>query len=163
MRSLCGISSSFPELSPSYRQITHALLTRPPLKYKFASFLYTSVRLACVRHAASVHPEPGSNSPKIFRWTIASPKYQFDWLSVDWLISINYLVFALTIPYPVLLDPAQPLSCRNNTTIHLPPCQGLIWLYCKILGSAAVTVITMFLLIKTKGRIPGSCDITPKR
>ena len=23
-----------------------------------------SVRLACLRHAASVHPEPGSNSPK---------------------------------------------------------------------------------------------------
>ena len=25
-----------------------------------------SVRLACLRHAASVHPEPGSNSPKKF-------------------------------------------------------------------------------------------------
>ena len=24
------------------------------------------VRLACLRHAASVHPEPGSNSPKKF-------------------------------------------------------------------------------------------------
>ena len=27
-----------------------------------ASFLLSSVRLACVKHAASVHPEPGSNS-----------------------------------------------------------------------------------------------------
>jgi hypothetical protein len=35
------------------------LLTRPPLKLK------TLVRLACVRHTASVHPEPGSNSLKI--------------------------------------------------------------------------------------------------
>ena len=26
--------------------------------------LRTSVRLACLRHAASVHPEPGSNSQK---------------------------------------------------------------------------------------------------
>jgi hypothetical protein len=35
------------------------LLTRPPLELK------TLVRLACVRHTASVHPEPGSNSLKI--------------------------------------------------------------------------------------------------
>ena len=38
------------------------LLTRPPLK----PFLRkVSVRLACVKHTASVHPEPGSNSQKI--------------------------------------------------------------------------------------------------
>ena len=31
-------------------------------------YCYISVRLACIRHAASVHPEPGSNSPqKIYR------------------------------------------------------------------------------------------------
>lgn len=50
------------------RQVTHALLTRPPLSHKnrhseeiqFKRF----ARLACVRHAASVHPEPGSNSRK---------------------------------------------------------------------------------------------------
>ena len=48
------------------RQVTHALLTRPPLsqitfppeRIKAKCF----ARLACVRHAASVHPEPGSNS-----------------------------------------------------------------------------------------------------
>jgi hypothetical protein len=34
------------------------LLTRPPLELK------TPVRLACVKHTASVHPEPGSNSLK---------------------------------------------------------------------------------------------------
>ena len=34
------------------------LLTRSPL-----TVLLQSVRLACIRHAASVHPEPGSNSP----------------------------------------------------------------------------------------------------
>ena len=28
---LCGISSSFPLLSPGLRQVAHALLTRPPL------------------------------------------------------------------------------------------------------------------------------------
>ena len=62
---LCGISVRFQTLSPSERQVAHALLTRPPLSYT-ASIrklpLYRSVRLACVRRAASVHPEPGSNS-----------------------------------------------------------------------------------------------------
>ena len=53
-------------MSPGTGQVTHALLTRPPLSHKilhpegirFKCF----VRLACVKHAASVHPEPGSNS-----------------------------------------------------------------------------------------------------
>ena len=61
----CGISSRFRLLSPSVRQVAHALLTRPPLSSNFIgrSFIRkNSVRLACVRHAASVRPEPGSNS-----------------------------------------------------------------------------------------------------
>ena len=135
----CGISTGFPVLSPSQRQIAHALLTSPPLSYTkhtvlcsamdnwqwtidnfyrqsfFATYqsllaqfylqwtvdnrhctlkvalslflfrralrdsfivnyqlsivnykalcaLCISVRLACVKHAASVRPEPGSNS-----------------------------------------------------------------------------------------------------
>ena len=48
------------------RQVTHALLTRPPLSHSslrpegFREKCF--VRLACIKHAASVHPEPGSNS-----------------------------------------------------------------------------------------------------
>ena len=48
------------------RQVAHALLTRPPLSHMvflpegIPSLCF--VRLACVKHAASVHPEPGSNS-----------------------------------------------------------------------------------------------------
>ena len=39
------------------------LLTRPPLtSEEQAPRLFA--RLACIRHAASVHPEPGSNSPQ---------------------------------------------------------------------------------------------------
>ena len=61
-----GINPSFPRLSRCERQVSHALLTRPPLRQlnlhperiHFKSF----ARLACVRHAASVRPEPGSNS-----------------------------------------------------------------------------------------------------
>ena len=64
----CGISVLFRTLSPSERQVTHALLTRPPLfHYSVGRSLRHNfiVRLACVRHAASVRPEPGSNSLKI--------------------------------------------------------------------------------------------------
>ena len=63
----CGISSRFQLLSPTERQVSHALLTRSPLsstsfgRSRNPSIL---VRLACVRHAASVRPEPGSNSQK---------------------------------------------------------------------------------------------------
>ena len=58
---LRGISTSFDALSPCERQVAHALLTRPPLESrKQASQI--PARLACVRHAASVRPEPGSNS-----------------------------------------------------------------------------------------------------
>jgi hypothetical protein len=55
---LCGISTSFPVLSPAEGQVSYVLRTRSPL----CTLLHT-VRLACIRHAASVHPEPGSNSP----------------------------------------------------------------------------------------------------
>ena len=56
---LAGISPPFEELSRIQRQVAHVLLTRSPL-YSPEGFL---VRLACVRHAASVRSEPGSNSP----------------------------------------------------------------------------------------------------
>ena len=58
-KGLCGISSRFQLLSPCTGQVTHALLTRPPLSF---SRKKNFVRLACVKHAASVYPEPGSNS-----------------------------------------------------------------------------------------------------
>ena len=36
---LCGISSRFQLLSPSTRQVTHALLTRPPLTFQSLGFM----------------------------------------------------------------------------------------------------------------------------
>ena len=57
---ISSIRPSFPGLSQSLGQITHVLLTRSPLEYPRRGL---SVRLACVKHAASVRPEPGSNSP----------------------------------------------------------------------------------------------------
>ena len=58
-----GISTGFPVLSQSSGQVAHVLLTRSPLGLLRCKHQMDLVRLACVRHAASVRPEPGSNSP----------------------------------------------------------------------------------------------------
>ena len=57
---LCCISPPFGRLSTTRGEITYVLLTRAPLKYPRKGLF---VRLACMRHSASVSPEPGSNSP----------------------------------------------------------------------------------------------------
>ena len=61
----CGLMwyyQSFLTAIPLYRagypRVTHPSAT----KFRITRFHLNSVRLACVRHAASVHPEPGSNS-----------------------------------------------------------------------------------------------------
>src|SRR3712207_3778027 len=59
-RVVFGISPRFRGLSQSPGQVAHVLLTRSPLEYPRRGL---SARLACVKHAASVRPEPGSNSP----------------------------------------------------------------------------------------------------
>src|SRR5438067_9117195 len=59
----CGISTGFPVLSPTRRQVAHVLLTRSPLGTPLPCGRRALARLACVRRAASVNPEPGSNSP----------------------------------------------------------------------------------------------------
>ena len=65
---LRGISYGFPQLSPSlghvlvlYSPVRRLDLTNPPKSHR-----QIPAQLACVKHAASVHPEPGSNSPKNF-------------------------------------------------------------------------------------------------
>ncbi len=53
---LFGISSGFPELSPATGHVSYVLLTRAPLYLPpEGDFL---VRLACLRHPASVRSEP---------------------------------------------------------------------------------------------------------
>jgi hypothetical protein len=66
LRATSGINSSFPELFRSLGQIAHVLRTRLPLSFlnfHRGFYLKNHVRLACLNHAASVHSEPGSNSP----------------------------------------------------------------------------------------------------
>ena len=66
LRATSGINSSFPELFRSLGQVAHVLRTRLPLSllgFGRSFHLKNTVRLACLNHAASVHSEPGSNSP----------------------------------------------------------------------------------------------------
>ena len=58
---LSGISSPFGGLFLTLRYVTHVLLTRAPL-YSQTEVCFLA-RLACVKHAANVRSEPGSNSP----------------------------------------------------------------------------------------------------
>ena len=53
---LANVSVSCPSPGGRFLRVTHP----------FATETYAPVRLACVRHAASVHPEPGSNSPLLY-------------------------------------------------------------------------------------------------
>ena len=59
---LSGINPPFGGLFRLSGQVIHALLTRAPLSPPKG----LPVRLACVKHAASVRSEPGSNSPVVF-------------------------------------------------------------------------------------------------
>src|SRR3981189_497686 len=64
---LCGISFGFPELFPIEGQIAHVLRTRAPCAMPYC--YGTRTRLACVKHAASVRSEPGSDSRlKLVAW-----------------------------------------------------------------------------------------------
>jgi hypothetical protein len=54
---VCGIVSSFDEVSP-----TPGLIPTCSSAVRHAAGQARCVRLACIRHAASVRPEPGSNS-----------------------------------------------------------------------------------------------------
>src|SRR6185437_1886087 len=60
-RWISGINPRFRGLSQRLGQVTHVLLTRSPLHTPPEE--NAVARLACVKHAASVRPEPGSNSP----------------------------------------------------------------------------------------------------
>ncbi|PIR61274.1 MAG: hypothetical protein COU68_00415 [Candidatus Pacebacteria bacterium CG10_big_fil_rev_8_21_14_0_10_45_6] len=52
------LSRSYPPLLGRFLRVTHPSATRQHL----SKLRPAAVRLACLRHTASVHPEPGSNS-----------------------------------------------------------------------------------------------------
>ena len=74
MQRICGISPPFGRLSPTLGQIPTYY---SPVRHFTRELPLFLVRLACVRHAASVQSEPGSNSSikklALRGWTKAYP------------------------------------------------------------------------------------------
>ena len=114
VRRLSGISRRFRQLSRSYGQVAYVLLTRPPLTLSRRT---RSARLACIRHAASVRPEPGSNSPLRvvqLRSLQASLKHLFVGLTPAKRICCAHVQFSRS--KLVLLSVACPSRSRGRKT-----------------------------------------------
>ena len=112
--SLCGFSVHFYTVSPCIGQVTHAFLTRPPLSPQSphrSALTPSSARLACVKRAASVHPEPGSNSLlKVCIRSDFSLSYCFLGSQISLRVSLqtfNFRCSVLCLPFLLL----QMLHC----------------------------------------------------
>ena len=88
---LSGISQTFAWVSQSLGQIAYVLLTRSPLGVQVLL-----ARLACIRHAASVHPEPGSNS-QMFYLILVFPSSKIIWFSLTF--QLLTLLFILLLSF----------------------------------------------------------------
>ena len=114
---ICGIISRFQLLSPCCGQVVHALLTHPPLRCtRIRTNLHPmciSARLACVRHAASVHPEPGSNSLRILPSSFLAGLLCFRFLECLWNFRSKY-VFHCSV-FRVLLRLRRSLDILSHS------------------------------------------------
>ena len=125
-------------LSPCIRQVTHALLTRPPLSHEKLGLQqavplahHNSVRLACVKHAASVHPEPGSNSRVLIFFQLpAQVKLGFSFFTASLGLFRSFFSFSEIIPLSLTGTsrlPASPLHRQLRNIFRaalLFICQG---------------------------------------
>ena len=107
---LSGISTCFQVVSQSLGQIAHVLLTHPPLasnKSPRRDLWIQLARLACIRHAASVRPEPGSNS-------------QFE----NWAFLICSRLFACELTSLICLDQTlfDPHTAKLCSVFKVPTC-----------------------------------------
>ena len=144
---LCGISVRFQTLSPSERQVAHVLLTRPPLSLHSSIRKLqnvSSVRLACVRRAASVRPEPGSNSLIMVLKTLASFQslIKDDPASFPLLVSLyvrlstdalNFVSRVLSFPFRTS---SSPSSFTSVLSFSLFIFQGAV--RCRLIGVCVV-------------------------
>ena len=96
---LWEIRRRFHRLCPGYGQVAHALRTLSPVAGRVL-LLSAAPRLACVKPAASVHPEPGSNS-SLYIYTFSLTPWTF-----LLLFRINVLEFKC-----LLLQTCSVLAC----------------------------------------------------
>ena len=80
------------------------------------SSLLWCVRLACIRHAASVHPEPGSNSP----WYIHHQSSSLTLLFFITFFVISYWLF-LSLYWRVLFSFQWSLAAPSSDCLFILP------------------------------------------
>ncbi len=153
---ISGISCRFQQLSQSKRQVSYALLTRPPS----SATEVVSNRLACVKHSVSVHPEPGSNSS--FKFILKSSDFVYTPF-IGCVISdcylhnffLTYFSIRLLMSFKLLstcLSSVFPADKNNYTTIH-KVCQQLFLFFKKffifiLIESANISLSLNFYLIQ---------------
>ena len=129
--SLCGISTPFDALSRTSGQMSYVLLTRAPLSTDRNRL---PVRLACVRHAANVHPEPGSNSPYdslAFAGCFHSRQPLFR-VSLACCFRLHYPVVQLRTPHSLRVSfrLSTLLACVNAFSQCCPNSFGIFGINC---------------------------------
>ena len=127
---LCGISSRFQLLSPGIRQVTHALLTRPPLTFKSLGFIKSPFDL----HVLSTPPAFILSQDQTLvlkclnrtRLTLAN----LSRFTVIWVV-FYYSVFAFTLAVIVLLRKADDylIISKIFRVALLFDCQGSVALF----------------------------------
>ena len=111
-----GITPAFAGLFPCAGQVAYALRTRPPVAGTVL-LQPAAPRLACVKPAASVHPEPGSNSSLLLNLFVISlvVKYHRSVLPYSWL----KLSFQCTLFTPLAFHPSLPFWGVQMYTLFL--------------------------------------------
>ena len=106
---LSGFSYRFQQLSQAHGQVTYVLLTRSPLSLFESKLSEGFVRLACIRHAASVHPEPGSNSPFAHSFTL-SRLFSF---------CVSFIPYSSELTFPVQFSKIDRLAASRSALVYI--------------------------------------------
>jgi hypothetical protein len=130
---LWEISRRFHRLCPGCRQVAHVLRTLPPVAARVL-LPRAAPRLACVRPAASVHPEPGSNSSLYILYTssLTPTSYSLFFIKKSTLSILCFSVLACTYLSVLSMNLSLPLGKglqRYTTFLFLPNFFELFALY----------------------------------
>ena len=115
---LCGISSRFQLLSPSTRQVTHALLTRPPLTYISLGFNVSPFDL----HVLGTPPAFILSQDQTLMFKFVRSK------SV-WLILPFYCCFRFLFSEISLRTFCSVWNFQGCITVYLSRCRSSYWKY----------------------------------
>ena len=140
----CGISTGFPVLSPCGGQVAYALLTSAPVAAGVLPHR-DAPRLACVKPAASVHPEPGSNSPLFYLFHSLFLCLQQHGAPMPGIVSLtegfrplpstsSFCLETLTVAFSQCAPTRAPFSgcgCKGTTITALAPNLFATFLCCK--------------------------------